>query len=479
MEVFAKLELFFLELIEQIDEGLFLSRSREGIFSPALTMWLMICQRTQSRHSLVGALESLREGNGFEILERNTGSKKAKRKDVSANSGGYCKARKRVSLRLTRQVAETISERIISEQRKTWHGKKVFIMDGTLITLEHTPEILSKFPSYSNQHRISHNSQLRCMCFHELFSGAALSPVIGAYRGSDAESEQALSLKMLPQLPKNSLVIGDSNFGVFNIVYHAALEGHQVLVRLTENRAQFLCNDAASAKPFDREVTWTPSALYRKKYPGLSDDAAVSGRIIKRIIRNPGCHPLTLYFFTTSTESAKRLVKLYGERDRVEHDIRALKYTLGMEMLHSKTPEILEKELVLAFAAYNLMRSVVAAAAKKISLAPRQISFSRACAFVRIYGNKIRVCSSQAEARKLLEEFYTCLRQSKLPNRARFRVEPRKVARVKKRFPPLRKTRAEERQIAQLQLEIAGHRKQETPAEKKRKRNQKLHTEWK
>ena len=135
---------------------------------------------------------------------------------------------------------------------------------------------------------------------------------------------------------------------------------------------------------------------------------------------------------------------------------------------------MLEKELILGYAAYNLMRAIVAKAANKLSLLPRKISFSRACALVQIYANKIKSATSKKEYNKLMNEFYKGLSQSKIPNRKKMRIEPRKVARVKKLFPVMKKTREEEREIAKNKLLETGNRKQGTTLN--RKKSKKLKT---
>ena len=49
-------------------------------------------------------------------------------------------------------------------------------------------------------------------------------------------------------------------------------------------------------------------------------------------------------------------------------DIRSLKQTLGMHSLVSKTPDMVAKELLLAIAGYNLVRSIQMAAARQAKL---------------------------------------------------------------------------------------------------------------
>jgi hypothetical protein len=68
---------------------------------------------------------------------------------------------------------------------------------------------------------------------------------------------------------------------------------------------------------------------------------------------------------------------MYGLRWNVELDIRDIKSTLGMDILHAKTPEMLAKELILGLVAYNLVRHLLLASAHTIKVSPRELSYGR------------------------------------------------------------------------------------------------------
>jgi hypothetical protein len=50
---------------------------------------------------------------------------------------------------------------------------------------------------------------------HELASGAALRPEVGAMYGPAADSEVALAVRLIPRIPAKSVLMADRNFGVF------------------------------------------------------------------------------------------------------------------------------------------------------------------------------------------------------------------------------------------------------------------------
>lgn len=52
-------------------------------------------------------------------------------------------------------------------------------------------------------------------------------------------------------------------------------------------------------------------------------------------------------------------MRLYGWRWEVELDLKHLKTTLGMDVLRSKTPQMVRKEIYAYLLAYNLLRTVM------------------------------------------------------------------------------------------------------------------------
>ena len=58
-------------------------------------------------------------------------------------------------------------------------------------------------------------------------------------------------------------------------------------------------------------------------------------------------------------------------------DIRSLKTTMGMEMLRSKRPDTVRQEIAMHLLAYNLIRGVMAEAARGRDVQPRELSFNR------------------------------------------------------------------------------------------------------
>jgi hypothetical protein len=60
-----------------------------------------------------------------------------------------------------------------------------------------------------------------------------------------------------------------------------------------------------------------------------------------------------------------------------------LKTTIRLEHIRAKTIDGMEKELLLAFTAYNMVRAVMGWAATEIGISPRALSFSQVQDVVR------------------------------------------------------------------------------------------------
>ena len=77
------------------------------------------------------------------------------------------------------------------------------------------------------------------------------------------------------------------------------------------------------------------------------------------------------------------LAKLYGARWSVETNLRHLKQTMQMEVLHCETVNGVLKELMVFVLVYNLVRAVMYEAAQRQEVAVNRISFADALGWLR------------------------------------------------------------------------------------------------
>lgn len=405
---------------------------RRGIFSLAVVIWLMIVQRLQGDASLWEAVQQLRSGAFSRLLPR---SKRVREGRISAATGGYCRARQKLSILAVERVVDELFARLRQRMREWCLGaeSEVFLLDGSSVALQAQPDLRMKYPPGGNQHGQNHWPVCKLVVFHEATSGVALRPSWGPMYGERAVSEQALATQALSRLPAGAVVLADCNFGITWVAELLQRHQHPMVLRVTADRVRRLTGRPLEAE-CEQALEWRASRQEPRSHPDLAADLCVRGRLLVRHLK--GARQPWLCLFTTLDAPAGEIFQLYAWRWNVETDLRSLKYTLGLQQLASKSAAMVEKELLLAVAAYNLVRAVMALAARQTGLLPRQFSFKYTLQLVQLYFPKLLSANSYATWRKHFEQIVDdTARYHKLPQRAKPRSYPRQVWGQGARFP--------------------------------------------
>lgn len=388
-------------------------RFKRGIYTAQVVLWLMMWQALQRGGTLASAVQMLREGAAGPLLNR---CRRVRRKRISGRTGGYCQARLKLPKLLCRQVSQQILERL-RQMLNPEGSPPVLVLDGTSLELEHSRALLRHYPPAQNQYGESHWPVLRVVVLHEAATGLAQQPCWGPMYGPLAVSEQALAETAMDSAPRQGLIVADRNFGVFSVAYAAQQRGLNVIVRLTRQRA---CTFAGPiSRPGCQDVVWKPSSLECRKHQILPQ-AAVAGRLIA-VQAGRGKSRQWLYLFTTSSLPSEQVVELYGQRWNIETDLRSLKRTVQLHHISARSPEMMEKHLLMAISAYNLVRAVMCLAARRSRVDPRQLSFTQVLTLVDAVWHKLVSAPTRQQHDR---EFFRLLRlaaQCKLPKRGKRR----------------------------------------------------------
>lgn len=414
---------------------------RAGIYTARLVIWMMMMQRLQPRGTLAGAVAQLVEGRFDPLLSQ---CKRVREKKIGLSTGGYCQARQHLPKLLVKRTMDELLERLrgrLLESRPEL-AQRAYLLDGSSLQLEHEPELAQAYPPASNQHGKAHWPVMRIVVLHDLHTGLAERPYWGPLNGRKAVSEQTLAERAVAHVPAGGVIVGDRNFGIFATAYCTQQAGHKSIVRLTAVRAKRLMGGEI-ARTGDYSVSWRASRWDGKKQgkqgpPPWPADAHIEGRLIAwRVGR--GKHKQWLYLFTTTSLSAEEVVALYGRRWQIETDLRSLKQTVRLYRLSAHTADLIEKELLVAVMAYNLVRAIMFQAAQRAQIDPRQLSFTYACNIVLDSYPEILAARTVRRQQETLDRMISLVARCRLPKRTKRRSYPREVWGRGYRFPVRRR----------------------------------------
>jgi hypothetical protein len=328
-------------------------------------------------------------------------------------ASAYCQARMRLPLAvlqtLAREVYQKLSGPIDDEDQHRWFGHRVLLMDSTSFSMQDTPELEAYFGQPGQQKKGCGFPVAHSLLLFNAHTGLAVDAITAPLR----THEMSLASGTHEHMAEGDLVVGDDSFGSYVHLallaqrgMHGLFPAHHVrIVDFTPNRPCIEPKKVAKARDAkglprsrwvkslgetDQIVEWfkpanRPTWMTAAQWKQLPDTLMV--REVRRTIQRPGFRPVTLTIVTTLLEPKKYpAAELYTLRLRrwdVETDIRHLKTTMGMEILHCETVEGVQKELWMFLLIYNLVRAVMVSAAKRQKVAVSRISFASALHWMR------------------------------------------------------------------------------------------------
>lgn len=348
------------------------------VYTTLATVWMMILQRLGGGLSMEAVVkDALLHGRDF-----FPDNKRVREGSLSPRDTAFSDARQRLKIDTVTHLLENVSRSLINAYASPGQ-RPVFLVDGTTLTTAPTDDLRDAFPPAVNQLGESVWPTVLMLVAHELHSGCALVPEIGAMYGDDRTSEARLLRALCVRLPPEAIVLADAGFGLFGSAWDCIQSGHSIAFRLSDQRFQSLLKKAKprnQAGPGESySVTWRPTPKNRRTNPHLPDDAELDVVIhavaFSEVI--PDCDTSKrLYLVTTPDISREQAIALYLHRYDVEHDIRDVKVTLNTERIRAQSADMFRKELLTSLVAYNLVIQFRREAAERANVAPRRLSFT-------------------------------------------------------------------------------------------------------
>jgi Transposase DDE domain len=412
----------------------------DDVYTPALTLWAFLSQvlHTKEMRSCAAAVARV-----IVLLV-------ALGKDpCSDNTGAYCRARAKLPAaiirRLTTDVAKGCAQRLPA--RWLWKGLRVKLIDGTTVSMPDTPDNQAAYPQAKTQKEGVGFPIARMVVLLSLATAMVTDMAMGQYSGKET-GEPALMRELLERLEPGDVVLADRCYCSYFMI--ALLQELHIdfVVRLHHCRdVNFRRGRRLGAG--DHVVAWTkparPDWMDEATYERMPESIEV--REVHVQVNQPGFRTESLVVVTTLTDAEEYtkddIGELYHQRWLVELDIRAIKVTLGMDVLRCQSAEMVRREIWTCLLAYNLIRQTMLEAALKSERSPRQLSFTAALQKIAAAWAVLSVCDDALRA-QLIEVQLSDIANNVVGDRPN-RVEPRAIKRRPKPHKFMNEPRADAR----------------------------------
>jgi hypothetical protein len=426
------------------------AEDEDDVYTPAITLWAFLSQVLfkDEQRSCVAAVA--RVIVLLVALERGP---------CSSNTGAYCRARSKLSEkvihRMTVEVAESCEKQIDKEW--LWHGRHIRLVDGTTVSMPDTPENQEAYPQPHSQPKGLGFPMARVVVLLSLATGMLTDMALGPYTGKET-GETALLRSLLRGFAPGDILLADRYYCSYFMIAILMARGVDFVTRVHQRRETDFRRGRRLGDG-DHIVQWKrpqkPDWMDQPTYDRMPESIEV--REVHVHVGQPGFRTHSFVAVTTLLNVAEvakdDIAELYHSRWLAELDIRAIKITMGMDVLRCKTPEMVRKEMWTCLLAYNLIRRTMLQSARESGLRPRELSFTAALQSIAASWLVI-VLSDDSVAANLTDAALANLTVHTVGHRPG-RVEPRAVKRRPKPHDLLTKPRAE----ARAELFTGGHEK--------------------
>jgi Transposase DDE domain/Insertion element 4 transposase N-terminal len=423
----------FKELLptEVIEQAIVDIDYRNRLYTPDVTVWCLLSQALAEDQSLQGSVLRL-------VASKTAIGEEA----PSANTSAYSQARSRLPASvletLSNGVADNITENISSEWK--WRERSPKLIDGSTLSMPDTLENQEKYPQPKTQKKGIGFPLARFVVIICFVTGSVLKFAMDSFSGKET-GEHALLRRILNTFNRGDIALGDAYYPSYFLICEFIKRGVDFVFPAHAARScDFRLGTRLGRK--DHIALWNkpskPDWMDQETYDQYPQSVKI--REVEIISERPGFktkkRTLVTSFLNSFEVSKKDVAELYNFRWFVELDIRAIKSVMKMDILRSKTPEMIEKEIWSHLLAYNLVRRVMVDAAIKSSKSPRQLSFKIALRAVEAFRQQGILGTNAAEYNALLESIV----HKKIGDRPG-RHEPRMVKRRPKPHKRLQKPR--------------------------------------
>ena len=423
---------------------------RDCLFTPLITLWTFLAQVLNPDGSCRQAVAKLL---AFLAASKCSG------REFQRDTGPYCKARQRLPETLVAQLARDAGEQLhrrhpaageaSAAAGRLLGGRTVKVVDGTTVSMPDTPANQHDYPQPAPQKPGLGFPMARLVAILSLNCAAVLALAIGPYAGKQS-GELALFRSLWEDtaaaLEAGDVLLGDRYYASYWTIASLLRRGVDSLFRQHQRRKSDFRAGRRLGKHDHLIVLRRPSAppdwMDATTFEQMPETLTV--REVRLVVAQCGFRVRTLVLVTTLLDaqlySKQELAEAFRCRWHVELDLRSIKRTMNMSVLRCKTPAMVRKEIWMHLLAYNLVRTVMAEAAERAGIEPREVSFAGSMQTINAWSPFLMMASAH-EAHILMDVLLKAIARHRVGDRPD-RYEPRAVKRRAKPIALLTKPRA-------------------------------------
>ena len=367
---------------------------------------------------------------------------------ISSNTAAYSKAKSKIPNGLLADFAKNITQQTQAQTCSVGAlGIPTKLIDGTTLLLDDSRENQEAYPQHGQQTDGVGFPIVRAIAIQSFETGMVENFAFGAFQGKGT-GEMALARQVLAACNKADLLIGDAYYPSYFLL--ATLIEYEVQGLFPWDGKRLLdYRTGKSLGVLDHITFWQkpqrPSWMTKEEYDKFP--AEIEIREFAHTLKGD-----KINFVTTLLDDQKfpkhELASHYASRWSVELLFRDLKTTMGLEHVHARTPDAVEKEIWATILGYNAVRWHQLQAKQLTGENEEQLSVK---ATINVIQANIPVILSAklTDMHRILAGMYYEISQNKVGKRPG-RAEPRMIKKRPKPRKKLKISRADWRKAVGL-----------------------------
>jgi hypothetical protein len=283
---------------------------KDRIYTPLVTLWVFLGQVLSADHSCRAAVARL-------IAHRLSRGESA----PSAETGAYCQARKRLPERFFSAVTCLVGRALDTkaETKWLWQGRRVYMFDGTTVSMPDTPQNQQAYPQNVSQKPGLGFPLARIGAITSLSCGAILNLGFCRYAGK-GQGEVSLLRKLWDVLSPGDVLLADALLSNWTNIFLLRERGLELVSRLNKAHRKADFRKGTRLGKEDHLVCWRKPSSIRsldwKTYKALPDHLMI--REVRIHVNQPGFRTKSFVIVTTLLDpkqtTKEDLAQLYRAR---------------------------------------------------------------------------------------------------------------------------------------------------------------------